>query len=140
MRWLTALCAFLSLGVTALVAWEFTPRSGEIQARRFVLRDDRWRRRAELSFRDDGGPALKFFGPEGRTNASLSLNQDGRGALKFSGLDGTDRARFGVNADGTPVLILADPDGLPGIEATAGGEGRAAIAIKKQGETVWRTP
>jgi hypothetical protein len=110
-RWLTALCAFLTVGFVALLAWQFYPRPSVLEANRFVLRDDLYRRRGELALRGDGAPSLRLYNPEGKTRLSLALPDDGSGSLWISDAEGKDRARFGLRADGSPMIVLVGANG-----------------------------
>ena len=137
-RWLGALTTFLSLGFVGLLVWEFFPRTPVLEGRRFVLRDDEWRRRAELGFRDDGSPALRLLGPDGRTRASFNLSSDGGGALRLDDTQGTDRVRLSLRADGSPALMLMDEKGRPVVTASAG-EGEAPVLrLESEGRVVWQ--
>jgi len=137
-RWLSALATFLSLGFVGLLVWEFFPRSPVIEARRFVLRDDEWRRRAELGFRDDGSPGIKLFNPDGRTRAAFYLPNDGAGTLRLSDAQGTERMRLGLRADGTPSLALMRDDGRPGVLVSADEAGAPVVRLETDGRVVWQ--
>ena len=110
-RWLTALCAFLSVGFAALLAWQFYPRESVLEANRFVLRDDLWRIRADLGFRGDGAPTLRLFNESGQTRVALALPDDHSGSLRITDREGADRVRIGVKSDGTPLVYLLGEDG-----------------------------
>ena len=136
-RWLTALVTFLSLGFVGLLVWEFFPRQPVVEARRFVLRDDEWRRRAELGFRDDGSPTLRLLNPEGKTRATLYLPSDGGGTLRLSDTRGSERVRLGLRSDGTPALALLREDGEPGVTASGDEDGAPALRLENAGKVVW---
>ena len=136
-RWLTAMTTFLSLGFVGLLVWEFFPRQPIVEARRFVLRDDAWRRRGELGFRDDGSPTLRLLNPEGRTRVALYLPGDGAGTLRISDTHGTERARLGLRSDGTPTLALLREDGKPGVTSSADEEGVPAVKLEADGKVLW---
>ena len=110
-RWLTALCLFLSVGFAGLLAWTFFPRTSVVEANRITLRDDLWRRRADLGFRSDGAPALRLYNSSGQTRVSLALADDYSSSLWLADENGEDRARIDVKANGTPVLRLVRRDG-----------------------------
>jgi len=137
-RWLGALTTFLSLGFVGLLVWEFFPRAPVLEGRRFVLRDEDWRRRAELGFRDDGSPALRLLNPDGRTRASFNLSSDGGGALRLEDSQGTDRVRLGMRADGTPALTLMGENGKPAVTASADEGGVPVLRLENDGRVVWR--
>jgi len=139
-RWLTALTTFLALAFGGLLLWEFLPRSAQVEANRFVLRDARWGRRAELGFREDGSPGLKLFNPGGRTRVALYLSAEGAGTLRMTDAKGTDRMRLGLTADGDPLIALADADGELGAFTTVESAGRPTIRLEQHGRVVWRAP
>ena len=136
-RWLGALTTFLSLGFVGLLVWEFYPRTPVLEARRFVLRDDQWRRRAELGFRDDGAPSLKLMSLDGRTRAAFDLPRDA-GVLRMNDAHG-ERLRLGLRSDGTPALTLVREDGKPGVTASADEDGVPVLRVEKDGRLVWQS-
>ena len=137
-RWLGALTTFLSLGFVGLLVWEFFPRTPVLEGRRFVLRDDEWRRRAELGFRDDGSPALRLLAPNGRTRASFNLSSDGGVGLRFFDGQGGDLVRLVMRADGTPALTLLGTDGKPAVTMNASEDGAPVLRLEKDGGVVWQ--
>src|SRR5215831_13006685 len=99
-RWLTALCAFLTVGLFALVAWQFTPRPKVIEANAFVLRDHQWRRRGELGLREDGTPMLRLNGVTGQERMMISARDDGRGSIRLTDPAGVFRLRLALDDQG----------------------------------------
>jgi hypothetical protein len=138
-RWLTAQTTFLTLAIAGLLMWEFFPRNAQVEASRFVLRDARWVRRAELGFLDDGSPALKFVHPNGRTRLALQLSPDGAGVLRMNDAQ-VERLRLGLTAAGTPMLALRNSDGLPGVAAAVDASGQPTIRLEEAGRAVWLAP
>jgi hypothetical protein len=139
-RWLTALCAFLTLGLLALVAWQFTPRPKVIEANAFVLRDHQWRRRGELGLREDGSPMLRLNGVTGQERMMISARDDGRGTIRLTDAAGVFRLRLAVDQQGRPFIALAGPDGRPRV-AIAAGEGNSTAALfDDAGRKLWSAP
>lgn len=136
---LTALTTFLTLGLVGVLLWEFLPRSAQVEANRFVLRDSHWVRRAELGFLDDGSPALKFVHPGGRTRLALQLSPDFGGVLRMNDAH-SERLRLYLSAAGDPMLALRTADGEPGVIAGVEPTGRPTIRLEQAGRTVWRVP
>src|SRR5947207_507680 len=99
-RWLTAQCSILTLGLLALVAWQFAPRPKVIEANAFVLRDREWKARGALGVRRDGSPFLRLNDPAGRERVMLAAREDGRALLRLT--DGHDvfRARLELDPRG----------------------------------------
>lgn len=139
-RWLTALTTFLVLAFAGLLLWEFLPRTVQVEANRFVLRDTRWGRRAELGFRDDGSPALRLLNPAGRTRLALYLSPDGAGTLRMADTQGTERVRLGLTPAGDPLIALADAGGESGVHAAVDAAGRPTIRLEQDGRQLWRAP
>jgi hypothetical protein len=139
-RWLTALCVFLSVGFAALSAWQFYPRESVLEANRFTLRDDLWRRRAELGFRGDGAPCLRLYNELGQTRVALALADDHSSDFWLADRKGEDRTRFGVKSDGTPYVELIGPDDQGLIRLEAKSSGRAGIELNGAGGERWRAP
>jgi len=140
-RWLTALCSFLTLGLLALIAWQFVPRPKVIEANAFVLRDHDWRRRGELGLREDGSPMLRLNSAAGRERVMFSARDDGRTVLRFT--DGKDvyRARLELDAGGQPLLQMSGPDGRTRVAiAPLGGSYSGLALIGDDQKTVWSAP
>lgn len=139
-RWLTALCAFLTLGLLALLAWQFFPRPKVIEANAFVLRDHQWRRRGELGLREDGSPMLRLNAVNGLERMMISVRDDGRGTIRLTDAAGVFRLRLAVDAQGRPFIALAGPDGRPRV-AIAAGEGNSTAALfDDSGKRLWSAP
>lgn len=139
-RWLTALCLFLSVGFAGLLAWQFYPRESVIEAHRFTLRDDLWRRRADLGFRSDGAPSLRLYNESGQTRVALALADDHSSSLWLADRRGEDRTRLGVKSDGTPFVEVIGPDDASSIRVEAKPSGRAEIVVDRAGADRWRAP
>jgi hypothetical protein len=110
-RWLTALCSFLTLAMLALVVWQFMPRPKVVEANAFVLRDRQWRRRGEFIVREDGSPLLRLNNAQGRERIMLSARGEGRTELRFSDAHEAFRMRLELNPEGTPRLLMSAADG-----------------------------
>lgn len=110
-RWLTALCSFLTLGLLALAAWQFAPRPRVVEANAFVLRDAQWRRRAELGLREDGSPMLRLNSAAGRERLMLFARESGEAVIRLTDTRDVFRARLALDAQGEPLLQLLGPDG-----------------------------
>ena len=140
-RWLTALCAFLTLGLLSLAVWQFVPRPKVIEAHAFVLRDQQWRRRAELSVRADGSPILRLNSATGRERITLSAREGGRTMLRLSDDHDIFRARLELGAQGSPLLLMSDADGAARvIMAPPGAPDGGMRLIGDQKRLLWTAP
>jgi hypothetical protein len=139
-RWLTALCAFLTLGLLALVAWQFTPRPKVIEANAFVLRDHQWKRRGELGLREDGSPMLRLNGVTGQERLMISARDDGRGTIRLTDPAGVFRLRLALDPQGRPFIALAGPDGRPRVAIAAGEGSTTAALFDDAGKKIWSAP
>jgi hypothetical protein len=110
-RWLTAMCAFLTLALLALTVWQFIPRPKVIEANAFVLRDQQWVRRGEMVVRRDGSPLLRLNNAQGRERIMLSARDDGRAELRLSDGRGVFRVRLELDAQSAPRLLMSAEDG-----------------------------
>ncbi|HET9325975.1 MAG TPA: hypothetical protein VFQ05_04315 [Candidatus Eisenbacteria bacterium] len=110
-RWLTALCAFLTLGLLSVAAWQFAPRPKVVEAHAFVLRDQQWRRRGEFSVREDGSPILRLNSAKGRERVVLSVREGGRTMVRLTDSQDVFRARLELDAQGAPLLSMSDARG-----------------------------
>jgi hypothetical protein len=140
MRWLTALCAFLTVGLLTLVAWQFTPRPKVIEANAFVLRDHQWKRRGELGLREDGSPMLRLNGVTGQERLMISARDDGRGTIRLTDPSGVFRLRLALDAQGQPFIALAGPDGRPRVAIAAGTGNSTAALFDDAGRKLWSVP
>ena len=127
-RWL-AIGGAAALGCVAilLALWA---RPAEVQARKFVLVDEKGNPRALLAM-EQYGPALSLADAQGKTRAGLYLLKDGP-MLNFANMDGIAGARLSVLKAG-PVLnldygngktraLLAVEEGGPGVRLYDGND------------------
>jgi hypothetical protein len=140
-RWLTALCSFLTLGLLSLAVWQFVPRPKVIEANAFVLRDTQWRRRAELAVRADGSPILRLNSASGRERITLSAREGGRTMLRLSDDHDVFRARLELGAQGAPMLLMSDAEGAARvILAPPGAPDGGVRLIGDQKKLLWTAP
>ena len=107
--------------VVALAAAGAAPRSyvpNTLEAKEFILRDDRMGRRAVLGLRD-GAPRIELYGKDSLDKrAVLAATEDGGAILTL-----------GTNLE---VVVAVKPDGAVGV-AAAGREGAASLTVSKDG-------
>jgi hypothetical protein len=140
-RWLTALCTFLSLGFLALVAWQLVPRTTVVEAHAFVVRDAQWRRRAVLGLGHDGAPMLTLNSRAERSRFMVLARDGGETVIRLTDSADVQRARLVLEPDGKPALLLSGPDGRPRVAIAPVGEGLSGIRLLGPDlKTAWRAP
>jgi hypothetical protein len=141
-RWLTALCTFLTLALVALAAWQFAPRPKVVEANAFILRDREWRPRGELGFRDDGAPMLRLNNAAGRERVMLFARENGQAMLRLTDAKDVYRARLALDDQGgQPFLLMAGPDGRSRVAiGPAGGAYAGFTLFDDQGKARWSAP
>ena len=79
-----------------------------VEAKRFILRDDNGKRRAELTSVDveDGSPYLVLRDKEERVRLVLRSNRDGGASIGLRDAAGQARLTMGLGSDGYPGLDL----------------------------------
>jgi len=122
-RWLTAVCVFLGLGLVLTLVYRFLPVQPEVAASRFVLVDRQGHVRAQLGQWSDGTPVFQLDSREGRERLLLVASEDGSAGLRI--LDSTHVHRVFLEAgrDGWPRLILTGPEGAPRLILRTGTDG-----------------
>ncbi len=134
-RWLTAVCVFLGLGVVLLMVYRFLPVQPELAAHRFVLVDEHGRVRGQFGQWRDGSPLLQLMGPDGRERLLLVASQDGSTGLRILDTTRTHRVFLQSGRDGWPELLLSGPDEQPRIRIMTGPSGVGRIVRRdEQGE------
>ena len=140
-RWLTALCSFLTLGLLALTAWQFAPRAKVVEAHAFVLRDQQWRRRGELGLREDGSPMLRLNDPAGRERVMISAREEGRTLLRLTDDHDVFRARLELGPKGDPLLLMSGANGKTRVTVAPLGAAYGGLRlIGDDQKTAWSAP
>src|SRR5262245_48782254 len=103
-RWLTAMCAFLTLGLLAVMAWQFAPRPKRLEANAFVLRDAQWRRVGEFGLREDGSPMFRLNNVDGRERVMISVRESGKTVLRLTVQHDFYPSRPELGGQATPPL------------------------------------
>jgi len=111
LRWLTAVCVFLGLGLVLETVYRFLPAQPELAAQRFVLTDARGHVRGMLGQWGDGTPVLQLNGPDGRERLILLAGTDGSTGLRILDSTHTHRVFLETEKGGWPSLLLAGADG-----------------------------
>jgi hypothetical protein len=140
-RWLTALCSFLTLALLSLTVWQFVPRPKVVEANAFVLRDQQWRRRGELGLRADGSPLLRLNNAAGRERIMLSAREEGRTVLRLSDDHDVFRLRVELDPQGAPRLLMSADDGKPRVSLAPPGMPEGGVRLLGDSEKLlWSAP
>lgn len=110
----------------------------EIEAKHFVVRDERGTTRARLEVGRDGAPILRLLDSKEMPRIEMGL-VDGRPSMIFYHADDKPRASLKVLPDGNPYLKLLHPDGEPRVVLSLFGahisdlDGKACVDIGESG-------
>lgn len=129
-RWLTAVCVFLGLGIVLLVVYRFLPVQPEIAANRFVLVDRQGHVRAQLGQWSDGSPVFQLDSRSGHERLLLIAGEDGASGLRILDSTGVHRVYLQTGRDRWPELILTGPDGAARLRLTTGPDGTGRVLAR----------
>ncbi|MFI5371828.1 MAG: hypothetical protein ACHQ52_09735 [Candidatus Eisenbacteria bacterium] len=127
LRWLTAVCVFLGLGLVLELSYHFLPAQPEVAANRFVLVDTHGHVRGVFGQWGDGSPVLQLNGGDERERVVLVASPDGSSALRILDTTRTHRVFLQAGRDGWPELVLAGPDGASRLRLKTGPDGVGRI-------------
>jgi hypothetical protein len=140
-RWLTALTTALALAGLVLWVAQVVPASPILEARGFVVRDERWQERAALGLRPDGSPMLRLNNRAGRARAFMFVRDDGVASFRLTDSSGVHRAQIAVDASGAPWVMLSDAGGRSRFLLQLANDASPTMAIRDQAlRTVWSAP
>jgi len=132
LRWLTAVCVFLTLGLVLMLAYHFLPVQPEVAARRFVLVDAKGRVRGQFGSWQDGSPLLQLNGRDGRERLLLVASDDGSTGLRILDTTRVHRVFLQTGRDGWPELLLTGPDEQPRLRIMTGPQGVGRIVRRDE--------
>lgn len=138
-RWLSAMCVFLALGWTLLVAQRWL-RPPVVSAERFVVRDDRGKVRAEMGANGGGEPVFRLNNPEGKERILMGLRPDGTIEMRLTDHDHEHRASLFLRSDGWPALVLSAPDGRSFVRLDTDSTGGSLTLRDANGARRWPAP
>lgn len=125
---LTAAVAVLAVGFALAVAWALVPRP-ELDASRFMLRDEHGRWRGALAIDLEGNPTVRLNDVTGRAMLYGVVRADGTPRLRLADSSGRSRIVFEMRAGGTPHAQLLDAAGRTGVHAWLDSTGRPALDV-----------
>lgn len=144
-------------GVLLAVDHHVSRNPAVIEARHFVLRDERAAVRAELTTTEDGGVGLGLYAKDGNSRAQLVVMGDGSASLSLrnhSGLGGIVllvnpngsqgislvdkddkmRTELALRADDVTALSLYDKNERPGIALGTGADGTSWLSLPEKAD------
>lgn len=131
-RWLTAVCVFLGLGLVLMFAYRFLPVQPEVAANRFVLVDANGRVRGQFGQWKDGSPVFQLNGPDGRERLLLVASEDGSTGLRILDTAHVHRVFLQSARDGWPQLLLTGPDEQSRLRLETGPHGVGRIVRRDE--------
>ena len=126
-RWLTAVCTLLGLGLVLMICYRFVPTQPELAANKFVLVDPHGRVRGQFTQWADGTPVLELDGQDGQQRLLLLASADGSSGLRILDSSRTHRVYLQCGSDGWPGLVLTGPRGQTLLRLATGPNGVGRI-------------
>ena len=139
-RWLTAVCVFLGLGLALQIARPFfEPPPGARDARPLSLPDLRVNSltipdstgtsRLVAGRYQDGSPFVRLHSADGRERLSAAVRGDGTPGIYLTDAQGNTRVWVELDAAGRGLVRLSDENRGPVVSLLGRGDGRPAIVV-----------
>ncbi len=139
-RWLTAVCVFLGLGLVTLIIRPFfepPPHSHapgksdrlDLRVRSLTIPDSTGVARLQAGLYPDGTPFLKLNGADGRERLAGVVRRDGQPEIRLGDREGRGTARIEFDDAGHPLFRLSDGNGGPVVALIGRGDGRPALIV-----------
>lgn len=149
-RWLTAVCVFLGLGLVVLIVRPFLepppgakrPDRPDILAHSLSIPDSTGTVRVQAGLYLDGTPFIKLNGSDGRERLAAVVRRDDQPELRLTEAQWRGSARIEFDAVGHPMVRLSDAKGGPVVALTGRGDGRPAVVVwdSETRETLYAAP
>lgn len=140
-RWLTAVCVFLGVGLVIDFARTLLPSVGDLSARALTIPDSTGTARIQLGLWLDQTPFVRLNGADGKERMMAYVRPDGISQLRMSDSAGVGRLFLGLDEGGAPGLYLAGPDGAWLVAVDGHGRGRYAMVVRNESrELLWKAP
>ena len=138
-RWLTAVCVFLGLGLVLVYVRPWIPQTQDLVARSLTVPDSAGVPRVQIGRFADGTAFVRVNEPSGRPRLAALVGPEGRPEFVLVGDEGLHRLRLELGRDGRPLVNLLGPEGLARLSVAAR-DGRAAAVALRGRDTLWLAP
>jgi hypothetical protein len=139
-RWLTAVCVFLGLGLALQIARPFfEPKPGakgvnplappDLRLNSMTIADSTGTVRLVAGRYQDGCPFVRLNSADGRERLAAAVRSDGRPEIRLNDAQGNTRARVELDPAGRGVLRMSDETGAQIVAVIGRGDGRQAIVV-----------
>jgi len=139
-RWLTAVCVFLGLGLVLQIARPFfEPKPGakgvnplappDLSLNSLTIPDSTGTARLVAGRYPDGSPFVRLNSAEGRERVAAAVRGDGTPEIRLSDALGNTRARLELDPSGRGLLRMSDENGAPVVSVLGRSSGRPAIIV-----------
>jgi hypothetical protein len=140
LRWLTAVCVFLGLGLLILIIRPFfdAPRGAtdrsrpdrpDLMLRSLSIPDSTGVVRLQAGLYRDGTPFLRLNGPDGRERLAGAVGADGQPEIRLADREGRGSARIELDDHGRALIRLSGANGDPVMALLGRGDGRPALVM-----------
>jgi hypothetical protein len=137
-RWLTAVCVFLGMGLVLVYVRPFLAEVPDLRVRSLTVNDSAGVPRVQLGIWRDGSPYLRLNGPEGTERIMGVARPDGRTELYLADRGIAHRNVMALDTLGRPTLRLAGSNGVWRLELRdPDSSGRAIVVRNPARDTVW---
>jgi hypothetical protein len=137
--------AFCSALLGAFIGRGFGPRAStsvdgvsdnstyqRLSVRNLRLVDDKGQKRAQLSFTEDGAPALLFFDNRNQKRMVVSLRNDEKPQILMYDTAGVMRTQFGFSAEDSPALYFSDSKNRIRLIEGLYGDGQPSLVLNDE--------
>ena len=139
-RWLTAVCVFLGLGLTLQIARPFfEPKPGargvnplaapDLRLNSLTIADSTGVARLVAGRYQDGSPFVRLNNVDGHERMAAAVRNDGTPEIRLNDAQGDTRARMELDPSGRGLLRMSDENGAPVVAVIGRGDGRQAIVV-----------
>jgi len=139
-RWLTAVCVFLGLGLVLQIARPFfEPKPGasgvnpltppDLRVNSLTIPDSTGTVRLVAGRFQDGSPFLRLNSADGRERVVAAVRRDGTPEIRMSDAHGNTRARVELDPAGRGIMRLSDENGAPVVSVLGRGDRQPAIVV-----------
>ncbi len=152
-RWLTAVCVFLGLGLVSLfVRPYFEPPPGatgkarpdrpDLSLRSLSIPDSTGTVRVQAGLYTDGTPFIKLNGSDGKERVAAAVGAGDQPEIRLADRMGRSSARIELDEAGRALLRMSDENGSPVVALMGRGDGGPALVVwdSQTRETLFSAP